>query len=116
MALYHPDEISRLDTRIIRKPDGGWTLIADWDGKHDPNAIYFGTGEAMSLTEEEREARDTMIASLDADGRAQCISIGKDSERRVQKSKQTVINRIWLLFAATGWGLLGLVYAFGPLG
>lgn len=116
MSLYKPEEISKLHSHIMKRPDGGWAMITEWDGAYDPGAIFFGSDEMMTLTPEETAARDTMVAALSAREReALTKELSKQAEEQI-KARTKAAQRGWFIFSAIGWALVALLYAIHPLG
>lgn len=116
MALYKPEEISKLHSHVMKRPDGGWAMITEWDGAYGPNAIFFGSDEMMTLTPEETAARDTMVAALSAREReALTKELNKQADEKI-KAMVKARQRFWFIFAAIGWALVALLYAIQPLG
>jgi len=116
MSLYKPEEISKLHSRVMKRPDGGWVMITEWDGADDPSAIFFGSDEMMTLTPEETAARDAMVAGLSVREReALTKELSEQADAQI-KARTKAAQRGWLIFSAIGWALVALLYAIHPLG
>ena len=101
---------------MSRSPEGHRVMTATWDGSENPKPVFFGSDEMMTLTPEETEARDTMVAALCAQERAALTKeLSKQADEKI-KAMVKARQRLWFIFAAIGWAIVALLYAIQPLG
>lgn len=114
---------------MSRSEEGYWVMTATWDGGENTKPVFFGSDEMMTLTDAEREARDTMVGALtpadeQSDRIKQLIEAAREedaAEARAEaeaaaKAKAEGTRRGLFIFSCIGWGLVALLYAFTNFG